>query len=101
MSNSHIDRAIWLAGKIAHAEATGQPNLAALYEKNVLQEIQAARREVRQERIKRNPFLKFQFFAEDVGLVLTDWQKYWLKANPRIGLKLDYALAGPSKGSGS
>lgn len=99
--SEHIAKAIEYARCAVKAKATRQPNLAALYEKNVLQEIQAARREVRQERIKRNPFLKFQFFAEDVGLVLTDWQKYWLKANPRIGLKLDYALAGPSKGSGS
>lgn len=99
--SDHIAKAIEYARCAVKAKVTGQPNLAALYEKNVLREIQVARREVRQERIKRKPFLKYQFFAEDIGLVLTDWQKYWLKANPSIGLKLDYALAGPSKGSGS
>lgn len=99
--SEHIAKAIEYARCAVEAKATRQPNLAALYEKNVLREIQAARREIREERIKRNPFLKYQFFAEDIGLNLTNFQKYWLKANPRIRLKTDYALAGPSKGSGS
>lgn len=98
--SEHIAKAIEYARCGVRAKATGQPNLAALYEKTVLREIQAARREVREERIKRNPSLKLQFLAEDLGLILTDFQKYWLKANPRIRLKTDYALAGPAKGSG-
>lgn len=98
-ADEHVAKAIEYARQATRAKATGQPNLAALYEKNLLREIQEARREVRQERIKRNPFLQFRFFAEDLGIFLTEFQKHWLDANASIRLKADYALVGPSKGS--
>ena len=105
MSNQNIERAIWLAGKIAQAEATGQPNLAELYEKNMVWAMVDARKEIAAERLGRvvqgaiNTLLDgirdtFKQLAEMLGIdaLSPDMQALTYR-------KSDFTLAGPSRGS--
>jgi len=103
MSNQNIDRAIELAGKVAHAEATGQPMLAELYEKNMLLAMAEARKEILSERV--GPAVR------DIIGAVTEMIKEFTdamckafglnKMNRLAGgidrMKSDYALVGPGK----
>ncbi|MFJ2618188.1 hypothetical protein [Glutamicibacter sp. NPDC087344] len=97
--STNISRAIELARKSAHAEATGQPRLKALYEKNLMQALQDARQEVRRERVKGKPWLAFKFLAEDVEETLIKPAYQALRAIrgdlPQQSLKRDFVLVGP------
>ena len=103
MSNQNIERAIWLAGKIAHAEATRQPNLAELYEKNMLQAIQEARKDIAAERIGVVLGEIINFLGEKIRAGFEAVAKFLAgveQAAPRTldELNIDYALVGPGEG---
>ncbi|MGV2950870.1 hypothetical protein ACNPM8_01640 [Glutamicibacter sp. AGC46] len=103
MSNSHIDRAIWLAGKIANAEATGQPNLAALYERNMLQVMQKARKDIAAERIGVVLAEIIDFLGQKVKAGFAVVAKFLAGVEQAVPgtleeLKIDYALVGPGEG---
>lgn len=65
MSSPSIARAIDLAKRAEHCRQTGQPRMAALYEKNLRQALQQAKKEVRAARIQANPFRAFQYLGQD------------------------------------
>ena len=67
MSSQNIARAIDMAQHAAHCQRTGQPRLAALYEKNCRESMRLAKSEIRSMRIQVNPFRTFLYIAEDIG----------------------------------
>lgn len=98
-ADQNISRAIDLAQRAAKARTTGQPNLAALYEKNALEIIREDLARVRKERVKRKPDLAFKLFAEDLARFVEKFVKIW-QTTGTGPLKSDFALAGPAKGGG-
>lgn len=103
MSNQNIARAIELAGKIANAEATGQPMLAALYEKNMLQAMSVARKDIAAERIGVVLGEIIDFLGEKIRAgfaVVTKFLASVEQVAPGTleALKIDYALVGPGEG---
>ena len=103
MSNQNVERAIWLAGKIAKAEATGQPMLAELYEKNMMQAMREARAEIAAERIR----VALAEIMEFLGKKITAGFEMIIKSLTGIEqvtpealavFKSDYALVGPGEG---
>lgn len=100
--SKNLSRAIELARKSAHAELTAQPRLKDLYEKNMLQAMQEARQEIRNERVKMKPFLVFCFLAQDVEEVLIKPVRLALNAlvkgvqqDVQQYVKDDFVLVGP------
>ncbi|MGO2069646.1 hypothetical protein [Glutamicibacter arilaitensis] len=66
MSSPSIARAIDLAKRAEHCRRTGQPRMAALYEKNLRQALRKVEKEVRAARIQSNPFRAFQYLGQDL-----------------------------------
>lgn len=65
MSSPSIARAIDLAKRAEHCRKTGQPRMAALYEKNLRQALGKVEKEVRAARIQANPFRGLQYLRQD------------------------------------
>ncbi|WP_413456047.1 hypothetical protein ACLQ8T_06095 [Glutamicibacter sp. FR1] len=105
MSNHNIDRAIELAGKIANAEKTGQPNLAALYEANMVQAIADARREVAAERLARTVQGAINVLMRNIRQILNEIAAAFgidalsPAAQAVLYRQSDFALVGPGSGS--
>lgn len=67
MNDQHLVRAIELAVRAAQCHRTGQPNMAALYEKNCRNAMKLALAEVRRERIRLNPGQAFVYLGQDLS----------------------------------
>lgn len=67
MSSPSIARAIDLAKRAEHCRQTGQPRMAALYEKNLRQTLHQVKQDIRTARIQANPFRAFQYLGEDLA----------------------------------
>lgn len=67
MSSKSIARAKDLAQRAEHCRQTGQPRMAALYEKNLRQVLKQVKVETRMERIQANPLLVYKFICEDIA----------------------------------
>ncbi|MNW35827.1 hypothetical protein D3C74_128290 [compost metagenome] len=104
MSNRNIERAIWLASKIVKAEATGQPNLAALYEMNMVKAIADARKEVAAERLARTVQGAVNVLLNNIRQTLKEFAAVFgieaisPDAQALLYRQSDFALAGPSDG---
>ncbi|MGQ3382957.1 hypothetical protein [Glutamicibacter sp. TV12E] len=104
MSSRNIARAIDMAQHAAHCHRTGQPRLAALYEKNCREAMLLAKREIRSMRIQVNPFRAFLYIAEDINGVaemvagavseMTAAVSRNIVSQP---VKSDFVLVGPSQ----
>lgn len=66
-----VAQAITFAQHAAHCHRTGQPNLAALYEKNCILQMRKALAQTRAARIEANPFRAFVYLGEDLGSTVT------------------------------
>ena len=67
MSSPSIARANDLAKRAEHCRQTGQPRMAALYEKNLREVLQQVKVETRMEQIQANPLLVYKFLCEDIA----------------------------------
>lgn len=104
MSNQNITRAVELAGKIANAEKTGQPNLAALYEANMVQAMADAHKEIAAERAIAALEVLIKLSVEQFRAVFDAVAKFLAGTDPSRpevlnGPKSEYTLAGPGKGN--
>lgn len=103
MSSRNITRAIDMAQHAAHCHRTGQPRLAALYEKNCREAMLLAKSEIRSMRIQVNPFRTFLYIAEDISGVMEMVARAFSGAASEVSrmagsqpLKSDFVLAGPN-----